>query len=245
MPTIVAVGGGDLGRYGTLPIDRRIVGLTGKKRPRALFLPTANSDDEYDWRAFDKVYGKRLRCRTDVLRLVTRRPPQREIARLIRAADMIYVGGGYTLRMLRLWRRLGVDELLVRAWKKGTVLSGISAGAVCWFNYGHSDSMSLYGQDDWSYIRVRGLGLIDAVACPHFDGPKRDERFREMIRKRGGLGIALDNNCAIEVVDDKYRVLAAKRKAQAYRVFKQEGEVITEQIARRRQRAPLSELMIR
>ena len=245
MSTIVAVGGGNLGRYGTLSIDRHIVGLTGKKRPRALFLPTANSDSESDWLTFNKVYGKRIGCRTDVLQLITCRPPKRELSRMIRTAELIYVGGGYTLQMLKLWRRLGVDKLLLEAWKNGTVMSGISAGAVCWFNYGHSDSMSLYSQDDWSYVRVRGLGMIDATACPHFDGPKRDQRFREMIRKRGGLGIALDNNCAIEVVDDKYRILTSKRKARAYRVFKQDGEVITEQIVRKQKRTPLSELTTR
>ena len=245
MQAIVAVGGGDLGGFGTLPIDRQIVRLTGLKRPRSLFLPTANGDAQTDWEAFNAVYGTRLRCRTDVLRLVRRRPSQREIARQILSAHLIYVGWGYTLRMLRLWRRLGVDALLEEAWREGVVLAGISAGAVCWFRYAHSDSMSLYDSQNWSYIRVRGLGLIDAVACPHYDGPDRDKRFQNMIRKRGGLGIALDNNCALAVVDDAYRILAAGKEARAYRVFKQEGEVVTEVIQRKPRWSPLSNLVTR
>ena len=243
MQAIVAIGGGDVADLETLPIDRHVVRLTGKKRPRALLLPTANGDAASNCKVFKTVYGNRLHCRTEVLRLVSRRPPAQEIARQILSADLVYVSGGCTLKMLRLWRRLGVDQLLQRAWRQGVVLSGISAGAVCWFRYAHSDSMSLYNRDDWSFIRVRGLGLINAVACPHYDGRNRDKRFRGLIRKRGGLGIALDNQCALAVVDDTYRVLSATETANAYRVFKQEGEVITEVIERRSAWSPLSDLL--
>ena len=139
-PRIVVIGGGQLRRLETLPIDRRIVELAGRKRPGALFIPTASGDPEEYIHSFHDVYGRRLRCRTDVLTLTRNRPAPREIAAVIRRADLVYVGGGNTYRMMRIWRRLGVDRLLREAAGRGTVLSGLSAGAICWFRIGHSDS---------------------------------------------------------------------------------------------------------
>lgn len=103
--------------------------------------------------------------------------------------------------MMRLWRRLGVDTLLIAAYENGTVLSGISAGSICWFDSGHSDSMSFYNPRKWKYINVKGLGLISGIHCPHYNsmtlGVPRRKHFRDMIRKTGGIGIAIENNCAI------------------------------------------------
>jgi len=97
--------------------------------------------------------------------------------------------------MMRVWRRFGVDELLKSAYEKGTVLSGISAGAICWFDSGHSDSMSFTNPRNWKYINVKGLGLIRGVHCPYYNsrtrGVARRKDFREMIRKTGGVGSRL------------------------------------------------------
>jgi dipeptidase E len=225
---IVAIGGGSLGRRETLAIDRHIVHLTRKKRPRALFIPTASDDAPRYCDVFKAVYGDDLGCRPGVLTLLPCRHTKRELAHKILSADLIYVGGGNTLKMMRLWRRLGVDALLHRAWKKGIVLSGLSAGAICWFTYGHSDSMRHYGKTDWNYVRVRGLGLIDATVCPHYRAEKRVTDFRQMMQRRGGVGIALDNNCALVVIGDMYRVIASRRRANAYRVRRQRGRIATD-----------------
>jgi dipeptidase E len=153
----------------------------------------------------------------------------------ISAADIIYVGGGNTLQMMRIWRRLGVDNLLVAAYKKGTVLAGVSAGSICWFDSGHSDSMSFYNPRKWKYIDVKGLGLIHGIHCLHYNGktrgvPRRKD-FKQLIRKTGGTGIAIENNCAIEFRDGRiFEVLVSKPRAKAYRVFKREGKVVEEQI---------------
>jgi dipeptidase E len=107
--------------------------------------------------------------RNGVLFLINERPPFEHIKRKILGADIVYVGGGNTLQMMRIWRRLGVDKLLRSAWENGTVLCGISAGAICWFGSGHSDSMSFYNPKKWDYIKVRGLGLVDGIFCPHYN----------------------------------------------------------------------------
>lgn len=232
---IVAIGGGNIRTRGTAPIDREIIRLTGKKHPKLLFIPTASSDSEEYWEHVQEYFGGFLKCKTDVLFLIEEHPSQEEIKRKIQSADIIYAGGGNTLLMMRVWRRLGVDRLLISAYESGTVLSGISAGSICWFDSGHSDSMSFYNPEKWKYINVRGLGLLHGIHCPHYNGrtggvPRRKD-FREMIRKTGGMGIAMENNCALEFIDGRlHKVIRAKRNARAYRVFKRRGEVVAEQI---------------
>ena len=157
------------------------------------------------------------------------------------------MGGGNTLAMMRLWRRLGVDPLLRAAYEKGIVLAGISAGAICWFDAGHSDSMSFYDPRNWEYIRVKGLGLVHGIHCPHYNGrtrgvPRRKD-FQEMIGKTGGIGIAIENNCAIEFIDGRlYRVIGSRSNARAYRLWKNRGVVAAEEIRRQDEWAPIEEL---
>jgi len=234
--TIVAIGGGKIAARQTLPIDREIIRLSQRKNPSLLFIPTASSDSEIYWKQVRKYFGDFLKCKTDVLFLMKEKPSRAQIRSKISSADIIYVGGGNTLQMMRIWRRLGVGKLLIAAYKKGTVLAGISAGSICWFDSGHSDSMSFYNPGQWKYINVKGLGLIPGINCPHYNGKTRGvprrKNFQDLIRKTGGIGIAIDNNCAIEFRDGcVFKVLVSKPRAKAYRVFKREREVVEEQIA--------------
>src|ERR1700691_176496 len=127
---IVAIGGGDIRTRGTAAIDREIIRLSNKKIPRLLFIPTASSDSEMYWKHVDEYFGGFLKCKTDVLFLIREQPSREQIRKKIQSADIVYVGGGNTLLMMRVWRRLGVDKLLKAAYERGTVLSGISAGAI-------------------------------------------------------------------------------------------------------------------
>lgn len=242
--TIVAIGGGNIRTRGTAAIDREIIRLSNKQSPKLLFIPTASSDSEIYWKHVQEYFGKLLKCKTDVLFLIKEHPSREQIRRKILSADIIYVGGGNTLMMMRLWRRLGVDKLLRLAYENGTVLSGISAGSICWFDSGHSDSMSFYNPRKWKYINVKGLGLINGIHCPHYNsmtlGIPRRKHFRDMIRKTGGVGIAIENNCAIEFIDGRfYKVIGSKSYSRAYRVHKSGGEVVAEQIRRQKDLAPV------
>jgi len=244
---IVAIGGGRIISKSTISIDKEIIRLSGKKHPKLLFIPTASADAEDYWRRIQNYFGVFLKCETDALFLIRERPSKAVIERKISAADIIYVGGGNTLMMMRRWRRLGVDKLLRKACGKETVLCGMSAGSICWFESGHSDSMSFYDPRKWGYINVRGLGFIKGINCPHYDshtlGTARRKRFQTMIRKTGGFGIAIEDNCAIEFIDDgRFRVVASKLRAGAYKVYKKNGRVFTERIAQRRSFTPLAEL---
>lgn len=223
---IVAIGGGELEEGDTLPIDRHIVELTGKPRPHALFIPTASSDSVEYADGFTQIYGDRLGCTVDVLYLLGAAPSQSALTERIGRADLIYVGGGNTLKMMKRWRRLGVDRLLIEAAVQGTVLCGLSAGELCWFQYGHSDSMSFYHPDDWDYIRVKCLGLLPFTACPHYDGENRHANFQKLIAREGGVGIALDDCAAFEVDGDRFRILTSRKDAGAYRVARVRGGVV-------------------
>ena len=244
---IVAIGGGEIRTRGTAAIDREIIRLSGKRNPKLLFVPTASLDSERYWKHVQTYFGKFLKCKTDVLFLVKEQATHEQARKKIAWADIIYVGGGNTLQMMRIWRRLGVDQLLRSAYQNGTVLAGISAGAICWFQSGHSDSMSFYHPRKWKYINVRGLGLIRGIHCPHYNsetrGIPRRKQFRDMIRRIGGLGIAIENNCAIAFLDDRfYKVYSSKKHSRAYRVYRSGGKVIAKQIPQEKEATPIASL---
>lgn len=243
---IVAIGGGKIRQLKTLAIDKEIVSLTGKTHPRLLFIPTASSDSKNYVQAVEKVYCKKLGCKTDSLLLLREKPSKKEIEENILSADIIYVGGGNTLKMMKLWRLLGVDKLLKSAYNNGTVLCGISAGAICWFEYGHSDSMSFHYPDNWDYIRVKGTGLLKGLLCPHYDGQtrsiKRKKSFSRMIEKVGGLGIAIDNHAAIIFHNDSFRIINSKKDSKAHKLFKKDGKIISIPIKTQKEFSPLKTL---
>ncbi|RKU36906.1 peptidase E [Candidatus Poribacteria bacterium] len=242
---IVAIGGGELRDLETLEIDKRIVELTGKTRPKALFIPTASGDPAGYMDTFEACYGKHLGCQTRTLALIQNPPTFERMSALVLDSDLIYVGGGNTYRMMKLWRRLGLDTVLAEAASRGIVLSGLSAGAICWFKYGHSDSRSFSSSSEWDYIRVSGLGFINAVYCPHYHVENREASFSELIAKRGGIGIACDNNAAIEIVGDQYRVIASAPNAKAYKLFKRKGRAIIAELHPDSEYIPLADLLQR
>lgn len=246
MGKIIIIGGGEIGNYETLLFDKRNVELTGKKHPKALFVPTASGEAEGYIKTFNKVYGKRLGCKTDVLYALKTKPTKKELRQKILSSDLVYVGGGNTLKMMKRWRFLGIDKILKEAYKRGIVLSGISAGGICWFDTGHSDSISFYHPNKWEYIKVRGLGLLRGIHCPHFNGEtrgiKRRKNFSDFMKKYSAVGIAIDNHCAMEFINGKYKVLTAKKDRKAYRVFKKRNKIIIEKIPKKNDYMPISPL---
>ena len=232
MKTIVAIGGGELGELETLAIDQEIVRLSGKKHPEALFIPTASGDSMKYWEIFQNVYGKKLGCKTDVLFLIHEKLSKKQIEEKILSADIVYVGGGNTLSMMRVWRKLGVDRILRKAWENGIVMAGLSAGAICWFRYGMSDSRRFSNPTDTSFMRVRGLGFVHATLSPHHIREKklRDPGMREMMRRTSGVALALDDNSALIIEGENYRVVMSKKNVGIRRVYRKRGEMFLEKI---------------
>ena len=98
-------------------------------------------------------------------------------------------------------------------------MSGLSAGSICWFNKGHSDSRKFKNKKA-THILVSGLGLIDAIHCPHFNVEKeRQPDLKNRMKTQSGVAIAVDNCAAIEIIDDKFRVISSKKDAKAYKIY--------------------------
>ncbi len=244
---IVAIGGGRIGRFSptvrTTAIDRELVRISGKRSPRLLFLPTASAGCDQYCAAIYKQFNKRLGCKVDIMLLVNTDPEPASIRDRMARADIIYVGEGNTLRMMKTWRRYGVDRALRAAMKRGAVLSGASAGSIAWFSWGNSDSLKSEGNPT-KLTRVRGLGFVDALLCPHYDAEKhRRPSLKAMMKGKKGVAIALDECCALVVHDDAYRVLASVKGRKAYRVYWKGGEFVEEQLIPSRKFRPLAALL--
>ena len=245
MSAIVAIGGGNMADGETLPFDERIVELSGAQRPRALYIGTASGDDPEKIAGFHALYGRRLGCHTEALTLLRERPTAERIADMVAQADLVYVGGGNSLRMMKLWRRLGIDRLLLAARERGCVLSGLSAGALCWFRYGYSASRRYANPDNFPYIRIRALGYVNAVFCAHAIVEERLEPFREFMRRQYCVGLALDDHCAIEIRDGRWRILKSREHALAERLWQRRGQVHSECLPAGLSPRPLAELLQR
>ncbi len=243
MRKIVAIGGGGFGtKHSTKPINEEIIKLTKKKNPNLLFIPTASLDSQEYVKNIQEHFDK-LNCPVDVLYLIKEKPNRNEIKNKINSADIIYVGGGNTLRMMTLWRNLGVDQLLLKAYQSGKVMCGVSAGSICWFKFGNSDSRK-FKNPEADFIKVTGLGFINALHCPHYDSEKeRQKSLKNMMKKVSQIAIAIDDYCAIEVIDDKYRILSTKPEANAYKIYWKNGKFVHEVIEQKEKFESLEELL--
>lgn len=244
---IVAIGGGEIGRPGTKieteSIDKEIIKLSEKTNPRLLFIPTASKDSESYYQVIQNYYGVRLGCKTDVLYLIKEKPSKKEIRDKVLSSDIIYVGGGNTLQMLKLWRKYGLDNILKEALEQGIVLSGISAGAICWFKYANSDSLKFTDSKN-PLINIKGLNFIPLMSCPHYDVEKnRRPSLKRMMQKNKGVSIALENCSAIEFIDGQYRVITSSKMANAFKVYNHKGKVIEYKLPKDGKYRPLEELL--
>ena len=235
MGKIVAIGGGEIIKRETLAIDQEIIRLSGKKHPRVLFIPTASSDAQQYIDDFTDYFSKYLGCKVSVLKLIKQNTSAKDIEETILNADIIYVGGGNTLMMMKLWRKLCVDKALFKAYEKNIVLCGVSAGAICWFKFGNSDSRR-FKNPAAPLIKVRGLGLLDGLLCPHYHSKKysndRATSLKDMMKKTSGRALAIDDFCAVAFVDESYKVLTSKPGAHAYNVYCSRGKFYHEKLKR-------------
>lgn len=211
MGKIVAIGGGETGhhegKYNTAEIDKEIIRLTGKKHPNFLFIGIANKHPDSYYKKMSRIYGGLYGCATDELTLKDLGYAEISRRKIIEWADIIYVGGGNTLKLTTLWRRFGTDKLLCEAYEAGKVLCGISAGGICWCEYGVSDSRT-YKDIDRKYVKVKGIGLLNIIFAPHAsEQPERITALERMMKRSPHIpGIAVDF-AALEVVDGKYRTI--------------------------------------
>lgn len=213
MGRIVAIAGGDL--TSTAKLNQYAVSLCRKENANVLFVGTASDDAPPYIANFTKAYTK-LGCNVKTLSLVTESYTDADIDDLLVWADIIYVGGGDTVAMMKVWKQHGFDKKLLEVYKKDSaVLTGISAGAICWFNCGHSDSESFY-KDDWQYVWADGmLNIFPAAFCPHYNEEGRDS-FDKMLKDKNMVGLAMENDTAFVVNGYEQYHIRCNADAKAY-----------------------------
>jgi dipeptidase E len=216
---IIALGGGGFSvEPENLALDRYILAQARVSEPAVAFVPTASGEsDNYIVRFYTAYLG--LPCRPSHLAFFRRTPDLRSY---LLAQDVIYVGGGNTKSMLAVWREWGFPELLREAWESGIVLAGISAGAICWFEQGVTDSFT-------DQLRVIDcLGFLPGSCCPHYSGEAdRRPSFHRLLR-HGEIapGFAIDDGAGIHFTNNQvHRVVASRKGATAYRVHATGAEV--------------------
>ena len=213
---ILAIGGGSTPE----PVREHLLALTGKERPRILLVPTASGEDAAQTlRIYDAYAGRADLSRVDFFPW----PPE-GLLDFTLGHDLILVGGGNTANMLAIWRVHGFDDILREAYEQGILLAGSSAGMICWFEAGVTDSFgpALSGLRD-------GLGLLAGSACPHYDDEEhRRPTYRRLVDEEGfPAGYAADSGVGLHFVDGEVaEVLTAREEARAYRVERGREEAL-------------------
>ena len=211
---IVAIGGGGFGRsLGSLEIEKYIISLISKKRPKICFIPTASGDSSLYKLNFYRAFSK-LDCIVSHIDFFSR---TENLEDKVLTQDIIYVGGGNTKSMLAVWKEWNLQNILKNAYERGIVMSGVSAGAICWFDKGITDSFA----KELSILDC--LGIVDGIACPHFDEEKEREPFVNDIIKRGIIKscICIEGNCALHIKNDfQYSSIDFGDGKKCFRIFR-------------------------
>jgi dipeptidase E len=194
------------------PDDRMLDYALGLARgPRLLYVPTAAMEDP----ASTVSWYERVRGRAQMTHLHFFPYPPGDIRELTLSHDVVLVTGGNTANALWVWRAHGFDKLLREAWEDGVLLTGWSAGAICWFEAAVTDSFGpqLEGMRD-------GLGFLPGSACPHYAGEElRRSRYAELVRGGFPGGIAIDDDVAVRFDGTQIaEVVTSREGARAYRV---------------------------
>ena len=227
------MGGGGFSMEQTPLLDDFILSRARRTRPRICFVPTASGDAATYIARFYRAFAQRDCVPTDLTLfegMLPRQPSDTEdIAAFVGEQDILYVGGGNTVNAIALWRAHGVDRAFRAAWENGTILCGVSAGMICWFASGLTDS---YG--DLAPMRD-GLGFLPYSGCPHYDGdPQRRPQFHAAITAGMQAGYAADDSAALCFEGGTLReVVSSRPDAAGYRVELRGGAVVEERLPAR------------
>jgi dipeptidase E len=218
---IIAMGGGGFLMEPWNPLlDRYILKQSGKKNPKVCFIGTAGGDSQNQIDRFYANLGKQ-NCTLTHLSLFRGETP--EIEKFILAQDVLYVGGGNTRNLLTLWKDWGLDQAIRKAYENGIILSGVSAGSICWFEQGVTDSIP------GKLSSLNCLGWLKDSNCPHYDGEveRRPSYHRLLKANEIRPGIATDDGCAIHYINEERRhVISSHPEKNAYSLSLQDGQAV-------------------
>ncbi|MCC6415680.1 MAG: peptidase E [Opitutaceae bacterium] len=219
---IVALGGGGFHNGEDAPaLNRYILGLSRRPNPRIGVLPTASGDYELFLERFDQTFAQ-YECRP--FHVCFFKAPQPDWRAHLAEADILYVTGGNTRAMLAVWREWGLHEIIRDLYHQGTVLAGGSAGAICWFQQGHTDSNGL------PLKPLDCLGWLRGSYSPHYNGePARRPSYLQFVGDGTMLpGYAVEDGVGLHFVNEQFdRALTWRENKRAYRVTR-EGDAALE-----------------
>lgn len=214
MRQIIALGGGGFSMEPENPLlDLYILNQAGKSNPKICYVPTASGDADICIKWFYDFFEQQV-CQPSHLSIF--KPPTRDLEGFLLDKDIIYVGGGNTKNLLALWKEWGLDKIMRKAWEQGIVLAGISAGSICWFEEGVTDS---YGD---KLEPLKCLGFLKGSNCPHYDGEAdRRPAYQQFVASHQiKPGIAADDGVAIHYINQQIsKIVSSRPNAKAYQVY--------------------------
>ena len=217
---IIAIGGGGFGRLNSSNlIEKYILNLSKKNCPKICFLPTATGDDDSYIVRYYAIFT-RLNCVPSHIEFFKR---TKDISTHIMKQDIVFVGGGNTKSMLAVWNDWGMSSLLNNAYNKGVIMSGVSAGAICWFTRGITDSW------DNGLNILPCLDFIEGTCCPHYDEePTRIPYVKKLLHDNVISNcIAVEGGSAIHFVDGKpFKNVSFNKNKNSYNVFLENNHIV-------------------
>lgn len=217
---IVAMGGGGWGMEPKNPLlDYYIYNLSDKKEPKVCFIPTASGDSEEYIERFYQHFVPKPAC---LSHLSLFKPSTSDLRGLILDQDIIYVGGGNTKNLIALWKEWQLDSILRQAWSQGVILCGLSAGSICWFEEGVTDSIP------GKYTPLKCLGFLTGSNCPHYDGEVERRPSYHRLLSQGLIkeGYATDDGVALHFVGNHLiNIVSSRPTAMAYLLKNEDGKV--------------------
>lgn len=231
MRKMILIGGGNTrgNIYETKEIDEEIVSLVNKTNPSFLFIGLASSYSDSYFDAMKNIY-KNLGCECSYLKKKNILNNPQLVEEKIKKADIIYIGGGDTIKLITEIKQYNIDTLLQKAYANGTILVGISAGAILLSKGGFSDALILRGESD-KYTYLEGLNLNNLNFCPHYeeDSPKSKE-LRLYLKDKKDIFYCLENCTALKIIDNKISLIKSNEYKKAYTIFIHNKKVTLKEI---------------
>ena len=205
---IIAIGGGGFTHREDRDLDQFFLDQINKKESYIGFLPTASSDDYKKTELFYKRFDN-INLKVSHFDLISN---VKGFENWISNLDAVYIGGGNTKFMLDLWKKNNLIKIFKKVYNSGVILSGVSAGAACWFDYFLTDS------NGPGLKPLSGIGLLSGSFTPHYSDAKRADKYRQNIKNKAlPNGIGVDDGVAVLFIDGKpTEVYSSRESHNAY-----------------------------
>lgn len=212
------------GRH-TVPFLDYLAKASSKERPNLCFIPTASGEDQDYIKSFYEICSQ-IDVVPHVMSVWINSYDQNEtFGDIISKMDAIVVGGGNTLNMLAIWKAQGIDSELKKAYNKGVVMAGGSAGSLCWFNAGTTDSRPK------ELSIVEGMAFIDKSHCPHYNSEtsRRPLYHNNILSGKLTDGYACDDRSAIHFINEQVHTsVSLDDQNHSFYVHVEDGKIVEE-----------------